>query len=80
MVTISHQSTAQEHHHDHHADTNQNDKIAVLLMGYGEVESYEDFANYNEQALNLLTAKFAPVPTWIYPAIAKLLEDTDSPL
>ena len=33
------------------------ERIAVLLMGYGEVESYEDFANYNEQALNLLTAK-----------------------
>jgi ferrochelatase len=33
-----------------------NDRVAVLLMGYGEVESYEDFANYNEQALNLLTA------------------------
>jgi ferrochelatase len=49
------------------------ERVAVLLMGYGEVESYEDFANYNEQALNLLTAKFAPVPTWIYPAIAKLL-------
>lgn len=49
------------------------DRIAVLLMGYGEVESYEDFANYNEQALNLLTAKFAPVPTWIYPSLAKLL-------
>ncbi len=49
------------------------DRVAVLLMGYGEVESYEDFANYNEQALNLLTAKFAPVPTWIYPALAKLL-------
>jgi len=49
------------------------DRIAVLLMGYGEVESYDDFANYNEQALNLLTAKFAPVPLWIYPAIAKLL-------
>lgn len=52
---------------------NSDDKVAVLLMGYGEVESYEDFANYNEQALNLLTAKFAPVPTWIYPPIAKLL-------
>jgi protoporphyrin/coproporphyrin ferrochelatase len=52
---------------------NSTDKVAVLLMGYGEVESYEDFANYNEQALNLLTAKFAPVPTWIYPPIAKLL-------
>lgn len=48
-------------------------RVAVLLMGYGEVESYKDFANYNEQALNLLTAKFAPVPSWIYPPLAKLL-------
>ncbi len=53
--------------------TGKGDRVAVLLMGYGEVESYEDFANYNEQALNLLTAKFAPVPTWIYPPLAKLL-------
>ncbi len=52
---------------------NSNDRVAVLLMGYGEVESYEDFANYNEQALNLLTAKFAPVPLWLYPPLAKLL-------
>ena len=75
MVTISHQSksTAHEHHHHHESEHSQSDRVAVLLMGYGEVESYEDFANYNEQALNLLTAKFAPVPTWIYPAIAKLL-------
>jgi ferrochelatase len=51
----------------------QGDRVAVLLMGYGEVESYDDFANYNEQALNLLTAKFAPVPTWVYPPLAKLL-------
>ena len=49
------------------------ERAAVLLMGYGEVEKYEDFANYNEQALNLLTAKFAPVPVWIYPPLAKLL-------
>jgi protoporphyrin/coproporphyrin ferrochelatase len=54
-------------------EVKDNDRVAVLLMGYGEVESYEDFANYNEQALNLLTAKFAPVPTWIYPPLAKLL-------
>jgi ferrochelatase len=59
-----------QHHHEH---LPANDRVAVLLMGYGEVESYEDFANYNEQALNLLTAKFAPVPTWIYPPLAKLL-------
>jgi len=53
--------------------TAESDRVAVLLMGYGEVERYEDFANYNEQALNLLTAKFAPVPTWVYPPLAKLL-------
>ena len=53
--------------------TTSEDRVAVLLMGYGEVESYADFANYNEQALNLLTAKFAPVPTWIYPPLAKIL-------
>lgn len=59
----------------HQSDTASvgTERVAVLLMGYGEVESYEDFANYNEQALNLLTAKFAPVPTWIYPPLAKLL-------
>jgi ferrochelatase len=56
-----------------HEELPTKDRVAVLLMGYGEVESYEDFANYNEQALNLLTAKFAPVPTWIYPPLAKLL-------
>ncbi len=58
--------------HTPHTETAK-DRVAVLLMGYGEVESYEDFANYNEQALNLLTAKFAPVPTWVYPSLAKLL-------
>jgi ferrochelatase len=59
-----------QHSHEH---LSTQDRVAVLLMGYGEVESYEDFANYNEQALNLLTAKFAPVPTWIYPPLARLL-------
>lgn len=57
----------------HSPDQSTQQRVAVLLMGYGEVESYEDFANYNEQALNLLTAKFAPVPTWIYPPLARLL-------
>ncbi len=76
MVTTSRLTLGQEEQPlvDTHASTNQpSDRVAVLLMGYGEVESYEDFANYNEQALNLLTAKFAPVPTWVYPPLAKLL-------
>lgn len=65
-------ATPQKLEHTHEHLSNQ-DRVAVLLMGYGEVESYEDFANYNEQALNLLTAKFAPVPTWIYPPLARIL-------
>ena len=69
MVTTPEKTTIQVQH-SHPA---KNARVAVLLMGYGEVENYEDFANYNEQALNLLTAKFAPVPTWVYPPLAKLL-------
>lgn len=66
-------ATPEKHLHSAPSSAPVSDRVAVLLMGYGEVESYEDFANYNEQALNLLTAKFAPVPTWIYPPLAQLL-------
>ena len=61
--------------HEHQSEESQTkgDRVAVLLMGYGEVESYDDFANYNEQAFNLLVAKFAPVPTWMYPPMARIL-------
>jgi ferrochelatase len=67
MVAMAHEHLSPASAHS------SEDRVAVLLMGYGEVENYEDFANYNEQALNLLTAKFAPVPTWVYPPLAKLL-------
>jgi protoporphyrin/coproporphyrin ferrochelatase len=70
-VSVSQSVTSS--HSPSHSSHSSGDRVAVLLMGYGEVESYEDFANYNEQALNLLTAKFAPVPTWVYPPLAKLL-------
>lgn len=72
MVTTTQNSQTSLHISSTQSSSAQ-DRVAVLLMGYGEVESYEDFANYNEQALNLLTAKFAPVPTWVYPPLAKLL-------
>ena len=70
MVAISKQQAHQTIHPT-------SDRVAILLMGYGEVENYNDFANYNEQALQLLTAKFAPVPTWVYPPLAKLLSIFD---
>ncbi len=76
MVTTSEKQSQQQSLHDTPGESlrdRQASRVAVLLMGYGEVESYDDFANYNEQALNLLTAKFAPVPAWIYPPLAKLL-------
>lgn len=72
MVTTT-PSSQQKVHAPTKSASSVQDRVAVLLMGYGEVESYDDFANYNEQALNLLTAKFAPVPTWVYPPLAKLL-------
>ena len=61
------------HKHQSEESQTKGDRVAVLLMGYGEVESYDDFANYNEQAFNLLVAKFAPVPTWMYPPMARIL-------
>jgi ferrochelatase len=53
------------------------DRVAVLLMGYGEVEDYENFGKYNTQALNLLTAKFAPIPSWATPVFAQYLANAD---
>ncbi len=55
----------------------QNSKVAVLLCGYGEVEQYQEFADYNERALNLLASKFIPLPKSITPLMGKILEFTD---
>ncbi|MEM6448489.1 MAG: ferrochelatase, partial [Cyanobacteria bacterium P01_D01_bin.123] len=52
-------------------------KVAVLLCGYGEVEEYEEFANYNERALRLLASKFIKFPEFSIPWLAKALEFTD---
>lgn len=74
MIAIIDQNTVDSQVYASNRDNFESrERVAVVLMGYGEVENYDDFANYNEQALNLLTAKFAPVPTWIYPPLAKLL-------
>ena len=52
-------------------------RVAVLLCGYGEVETYDDFADYNERALRLLASKFIKFPDFTIPWIAKALELTD---
>ena len=38
-------ATPEKLEHNHEQSSGQQ-RVAVLLMGYGEVESYEDFANY----------------------------------
>ena len=53
------------------------DRVAVLLTGYGEVEDYDNFASYNRQALDLLTTKFAPIPKAVTPVISWYLANAD---
>lgn len=53
------------------------DKVAVLLTGYGEVESYENFTEYNAEAIRLLTQKFAPIPDWAVPVLSCYLSNAD---
>lgn len=49
------------------------ERIAVLLTGYGGVEKYKDFTKYNKRASDYIAAKFAPLPHWIYPVVARIL-------
>ncbi|MGK7909848.1 MAG: ferrochelatase [Synechococcus sp.] len=57
--------------------TTDSAKVAVLLCGYGEVEEYQEFADYNERALRLLASKFIKFPEFSIPWLAKALEFTD---
>lgn len=54
-----------------------NQRVAVLLVGYGEVEDYVNFAAYNEMALRLLTAKFLRIPAFAYQLLGKVLANAD---
>ncbi|WP_218080817.1 ferrochelatase [Anthocerotibacter panamensis] len=53
------------------------ERVAVLLVGYGEVEDYQDFAAYNEMALRLLSAKFLRIPEFAFRWLGKLLAQSD---
>ncbi|MGF1575094.1 MAG: ferrochelatase [Cyanophyceae cyanobacterium] len=70
----THDTTESDHQP---GSTTSGSKVAVLLCGYGEVEQYQEFADYNERALNLLASKFIPLPKSITPLMGKILEFTD---
>ena len=52
-------------------------RVAVLLVGYGEVEEYQHFAAYNEMALKLLAAKFLRIPGFAFKPLGSLLARSD---
>lgn len=52
---------------------NANNRVAVLLAGYGEVESYRDLSSYNQAATKYIAAQFVSIPEWLYPLAGWLL-------
>ena len=49
------------------------DRVAVLLAGYGEVQSYRDLSRYNQAASKYIAAQFVMIPDWLYPTAGRLL-------
>ncbi len=61
-MIISHQSQGTQ------PVRNQNDnRVAVLLAGYGEVQSYRALSVYNQAATKYIASQFVPIPEWLYP-------------
>ncbi|WP_245940014.1 ferrochelatase [Stenomitos frigidus] len=59
--------------HDGDCEALQADRVAVLLVGYGEVQSYRDLSRYNQAATKYIAAQFVPIPEWLYPLAGWLL-------
>jgi protoporphyrin/coproporphyrin ferrochelatase len=51
--------------------------VAVLLAGYGEVQSYRDLSSYNQAATKYIAAQFVSIPDWLYPLVGWLLTIQD---
>jgi protoporphyrin/coproporphyrin ferrochelatase len=52
----------------HKEDSAEPTRVAVLLAGYGEVESYRDLSSYNQAATKYIASQFVSIPEWLYPA------------
>jgi len=50
------------------------EKVAVLLCGYGEVDEYDEFADYNERSFRLLVSKSIKFPDFSIPFLSRRLE------
>ena len=65
---ISHQPPATEP-----VASNKDDRVAVILAGYGEVQSYRDLSSYNQAATKYIASQFVAIPKWLYPLAGWLL-------
>ena len=70
---ISPQSQATHPVASHQDDLAEPTRVAVLLAGYGEVESYRDLSSYNQAATKYIASQFVSIPEWLYPAAGWLL-------
>ena len=50
------------------------ERVAVLLTGYGEIEHYDEFAEYNERSFRLLVSKSIKFPDFTIPFLSRRLE------
>ncbi|MEH2379673.1 MAG: ferrochelatase [Nostoc sp.] len=67
---ISHQSQETQTvapHNGNLAEPTLHDRVAVLLAGYGEVQSYRALSVYNQAATKYIASQFVPIPEWLYP-------------
>jgi protoporphyrin/coproporphyrin ferrochelatase len=62
-MIISHQSQATQPIENQNSDS----RVAVLLTGYGEVQSYRALSVYNQAATKYIASQFVPIPEWLYP-------------
>ena len=62
-------SVAQEHRHP----LDEGERVAVLLCGYGEVETNDDLAEYNAKSLRLLVSKSVRIPDRVVPLLSRRL-------
>jgi protoporphyrin/coproporphyrin ferrochelatase len=53
--------------------SHNDDRVAVLLAGYGEVQSYHDLSRYNQAATKYIASQFVAIPEWLYPLAGWLL-------
>jgi ferrochelatase len=59
---ISHQSQVMQS-----VEKQNSERVAVLLAGYGEVQSYRALSVYNQAATKYIASQFVPIPEWLYP-------------